>query len=53
MKLMYDGELFGEITTNHSLTLDEALDILGYDRETRNSDEFCEDYDYDLFEMSW
>ncbi len=31
MKLMYDGKEVGQITTNRSLTVEEALWSLGYD----------------------
>lgn len=31
LTVMYDGEIVGEITTNRSISLEEALEILGID----------------------
>lgn len=31
MKLIYDGKVIAEITTNHSMTVEEAIKVHGYD----------------------
>ena len=49
MKLLYNGEEVGTITTNHSMTIEEACEILDIDLTTQ--DEEAIGYDPELFEM--
>ena len=51
MKVLYDGEVIGEIVTNRSLTLWEALEILGIDPEEKEGGE--RKYLMELFDMAW
>lgn len=46
MKIYYNGEFIGEIVTNRSLTLDEMMYALGYDRFDWQSHEGEEHGDY-------
>lgn len=46
MKLYYDGKFVGEIITNHSMSVDDACEMLGIDVAT-------DEYDPGLFEMVW
>jgi len=50
MKLLHDGELVGEITTNRSLTIDGCLELLDIDV---NAEDFDNKYDYELFTMEY
>jgi hypothetical protein len=52
MKLLYDGEVIGEIMTNRSLTLEECFELLNVDINEME-DENTPKYDYDLFEMEY
>lgn len=53
MKVYYDGKQIGDILTNRSMTIDEALELLGIDPNERDpqSDEFI--YDFELFETRY
>lgn len=35
MKLFYNGEVIGEVTSNHTMTTKEALWCLGYDLDDK------------------
>lgn len=51
MKLKYNGEVIGTITTNHSLSLEECFELLGIDiNEEEGGDP---KWDYEKFEMDW
>jgi hypothetical protein len=52
MKLKYDGEAIGSVTTNHSMTIDECLYLLNIDLN-ETEDENTPKYDYELFEMDY
>jgi hypothetical protein len=52
MKITYEGKEIGNITTNRSMTIEEALDLIGVDiNEMDNGDpkwdinQFAMDYD--------
>ena len=49
MKVFYEGKQIGEIITNRSMTVDEALELLGIDPNERDeqTDELI--YDFELF----
>ena len=52
MKLLYDGEKIGQITTNKSLTLEECFELLNldiYEMEDENTPK----WDYELFTMEY
>jgi predicted transcriptional regulator len=47
--LMYDGQCFGKILTNHSLSIEDAFALLGIDIDEQDGGDFV--WDYDLFSM--
>ena len=52
MKLLYNGEKIGQITTNKSLTLEECFELLNldiYEMEDENTPK----WDYELFSMEY
>jgi hypothetical protein len=51
MKLFYDGQLVGEVTTNHSMSVEDACELLDIDLTTE--DEEAVGYDVSLFKMEW
>lgn len=53
MKVYYDGKVIGDILTNRSMTVDEALELIGIDPNERDpqSDELI--YDFELFATSY
>ena len=51
LKVLYDGEVIGYITTNKSLTIDEALSLIEIDpNEIDGGDP---KYDFELFELQY
>jgi hypothetical protein len=51
MKLLYDGKVVGEITTNHSLSLEDCFELLNIDiNEEEGGDA---KWDYELFSMEY
>ena len=55
MLLVYaDGntfEIIGGIITNHSMSVDDMLDLLGIDMDTWASDQGWEDWDYEALQL--
>jgi hypothetical protein len=51
MKVLYDGEVIGEIVTNRSLTVWEALEILGIDPEEKEGGD--PKYEVEKFELRY
>ena len=51
MKLYYDDKLVGTITTNHSMSIEAACDLLNIDLTTQ--DEEAVGYDVELFRMEY
>lgn len=52
MKLYYEDKLMGEVLTNHSMSIEDAAEILDIDlNEVNDNGELI--YDYDLFRMEW
>lgn len=51
MKVKYNGETIGTITTNHSMSIDDALSIIGIDPNEMDGQDFK--YDFELFEMEY
>lgn len=51
MKLYYKDILLGEIMTNHSMTIDEALECLGVDMDGFAYANGWDDWDYDDLRM--
>lgn len=51
MKIMYEGILVGEITTNQSLTVEEALDLIEFDEQEFLNEQGFDAIDYNDFEL--
>ena len=51
MKLYYDTILLGEIMTNQSLTVDEALNCLGINMDAFAYEQGWDDWDYDYLRL--
>lgn len=49
MKLFYENVLVGEITTNHSLTVEEALYLIDFNEQEFISNNGFDDIDYNDF----
>ena len=49
VKVLYDGEVLGRITTNRSLTIDEALSLIGVNPFEMDGGD--PKWDYELFEL--
>lgn len=51
VKVMYEDILVGEILTNRSLTVDEALDLIDFNEEKFIIDNGFDDIDYNDFSL--
>lgn len=51
MKVMYEGILVGEVITNRSLTVDEALELIGFDEAKFIEENGMDDIDYNDFKL--
>jgi len=51
VKVMYEDILVGEILTDRSLSVDEALELIGFDEEKFVSEHGFDDIDYNDFEL--
>lgn len=50
-KVLYDGEVIGEVITNRSMTAWEVLEIIGVNPEDMEAGE--RKYDPELFDIVW
>jgi len=53
IKIYYEDILVGEVLTNRSLTVDEALDLIGFDEQQFISDNGFDDIDYNDFRLEY
>lgn len=53
MGLYYDGIFLGYVLTNHSISIDDAIDSLGINLDTLSAQLNIDDIDYDLFSISY
>ena len=53
MKLFYGDLLLGEVITNHSMTVDEALEILGIDMDNVAQENGWDDWDFEELHMEY
>ncbi|MFD1176853.1 hypothetical protein ACFQ3W_11155 [Paenibacillus puldeungensis] len=53
MKVFYEDILVGEVITNRSMTVDEALELIGFDEEKFIADNGFDDIDYNEFKMEY
>jgi hypothetical protein len=51
MKVFYEDILVGEILTNRSMTVEEALELVGYDEEEFLKEHGFDDVDPNEFKM--
>lgn len=51
VKVMYEEILVGEIYTNRSLSVDEALELIGFDEEKFINVNGFDDIDYNEFKL--
>lgn len=51
VKVMYEDVLVGEVTTNRSLTVEEALDLIGFDEQAFLDEQGWDDIDYNEFKL--
>jgi len=51
VKVMYEDILVGEITTNKSLTVEEALELLSFNEENFIKENGFDDIDYNDFKL--
>lgn len=49
VKIYYEDILVGEVLTNRSLTVDEALELIGFNEQKFISDNDFDDIDYNYF----
>lgn len=53
MKLFYGDLLLGEITTNHSMTVDEAIEFLEIDMDKVAEENGWDDWDWEELRMEY
>lgn len=53
MKLFYEDLLLGEVITNHSMTVDEALDLLDIDMDEVAKENGWDDWDWEELRMEY
>ncbi|GIP10377.1 hypothetical protein J1TS5_25470 [Paenibacillus macerans] len=53
MKVFYEDILVGEVLTNRSMTVGEALELIGFDEQKFISDNGFDDIDYNDFKMEY
>lgn len=51
VKIMYEDVLVGEIMTNRSLTVDEALEVIGFDEKKFLDEQGWDGIDYNEFKL--
>jgi hypothetical protein len=51
IKVMYEDILVGEVVTNRSLTVDEALELINFNEEKFITDNGFDDIDYNDFRL--
>ncbi|WP_163183348.1 hypothetical protein [Neobacillus sedimentimangrovi] len=51
VKVMYEDILVGEVLTNRSLTVDEALELINFNEEKFITDNGFDDIDYNDFRL--
>ena len=51
VKVMYEDIMVGEILTNQSLTVDQALELIGFNEQKFIEENGFDDIDYNDFEL--
>ncbi len=53
MKLFYGDILLGTVLTNHSMTVDEALEFVGVDMDEFAQEQGWDDWDWEELRMDY
>lgn len=53
MKVFYEEILVGTIVTNRSMTVDEALELIGFNEESFIAENGFDDIDYNEFKLEY
>lgn len=53
MKLMYDEIVLGEILTNHSMSIDDAIKLLDIDMDLYAQEQGWDDWDYECLSIKY
>ena len=53
MKLFYGDILLGDVLMNHSMTVDEAVEIVGVDMDKFAADQGWDDWDWEQLRMEY
>ena len=53
MKLLYGDMVLGEVVTNHSMTVDEALDILDINMDAVARENGWDDWDWEQLRIEY
>lgn len=53
VKIMYEDVLVGEVLTNRSLTVGEALELIDFDEEAFLSEQGWDGIDYNEFRLEY
>lgn len=53
MKVFYEDVLVGEVLTNQSLTVDQALDLIGFNEEDFLQEQGWDAIDYNEFRLDY
>lgn len=53
MKIFYENVLVGEVITNRSMTVNEALESIGFDEEAFLSEQGWDAIDYNDFRLDY
>ncbi|MFU1796954.1 hypothetical protein ACM1RC_24035 [Paenibacillus azoreducens] len=53
VKIYYEDILVGEVVTNQSLTVDQALELIGFDEEKFISEQGFDGIDYNDFKLQY
>ncbi|MGC4378425.1 hypothetical protein WD019_16090 [Fictibacillus sp. Mic-4] len=51
VKVFYEDILVGEVLTNRSLTVDEALDLIGFEEQAFIEENGFDDIEYNVFKI--
>lgn len=53
MRLYYENILLGEVLTNHSMTVDEAIEFIGIDMDKFAEEQGWDDWDWEELRMEY
>lgn len=53
MKIYYEDVLVGEVITNHSMTVGDALELVGFNEESFLSEQGWDAVDYNDFRLDY